>query len=213
MRMKRPSQTRNCTVQIRNELKPRTFVNLLQCSPKSVFRDFAPGCTPQTVLIHLKKAFEGMIVPKCEFENHEEQTFLKGRFSKFSTSVEHRYYIFSQPTNSFRQFFFQEVENTRIGCLFCTGDRSSGRLISRKDGDLYHCATTFVRRIDVNFTNWAKKFDQRPKAAEIFFNVNTVFPEFLAPQNDGWLTTETRNQCCRSRTLPKTASSFDKFVC
>ena len=83
MRMKRPSQTRNCTVQIRNELKPRTFVNLLQCSPKSVFRDFAPGCTPQTVLIQLKKASEGMIVPKCEFENHEEQTFLKGRFSNF----------------------------------------------------------------------------------------------------------------------------------
>ena len=81
--MKRPSQTRNCTVQIRNELKPRTFVNLLQCSPDSIFRDFAPGCTPQTVLIQLKKASEGMIVPKCEFENHEEQTFLRDDFLNF----------------------------------------------------------------------------------------------------------------------------------
>ena len=153
-----------------------------------------------------------MIVPKCEFEDHEEQTFLKGRFSKFSTSVEHRYYIFSQPTNSFRQFFFPESKTFGSGVYFVL-KTVYGRLISRKDGDLYHCATTFVRRIDVNFTNWAKKFDQRPKAAEIFFNVNTVFPEFLAPQNDGWLTTETRNQCFRSRTLPKTASSVDKFVC
>ena len=77
MRMKRPSQTRNCTVQKSNELTPRTFVNLLQCLPDSNFRDFARDSTPQTVLIHLKKAPDGMIVPKCEFGNHEEQKFLR----------------------------------------------------------------------------------------------------------------------------------------
>ena len=51
-----------------------------------------------------------------------------------------------------------------------------------------------------------KNLNPRPKAAEFFLMSNTVFPEFLAPQNGGWLTTVTRNQCCRSRTLPKTTS-------
>ena len=62
-----------------NELTPRTFVNLLQCLSDVTFRDFTTIFTPQTVLIHLKKAPDGMIVPKCENGNQRNKQSDEGR--------------------------------------------------------------------------------------------------------------------------------------
>ena len=96
---------------------------------------------------------------------------------------------------------------TKFGALAeFSRDGPPGRQISRNDDDLYptcHCICTEDRG---EFYQCRKNLNPRPKAAEFFLMSNTVFPEFLAPQNGGWLTTVTRNKCCRSRTLPKTTS-------
>ena len=108
--------------------------------------------------------------------------------------------------NQLPTIFFPRSKTSRSGAYFVP---ETGRLVAKFPATMTICtprATAFVRKTDENFTNWSKKFEPAAEGRRIFLMSNTVFPEYLAPQNGGWLTTVTRNQCCRSRTLPKTTS-------
>ena len=190
MTIKRPSLIRNCTVQMMVLKVATTFFVFCEFTTVFARKSFSrprPDFTPQTVLIHLKKAPDGMIVPQSEFGIYSTNSSKKSSWWNDCSSTRDRKHpgqvsILYQRQAAWSPNFPQRWRSVPHVPLHLYGRQMRILPIGRKN------------------------LNPRPKAAEFFLMSNTVFPEFLAPQNGGWLTTVTRNQCCRSRTLPKTTS-------
>ena len=150
-----------------NDVKKVATTFFVFCEFTTVFarKSFSrprPDFTPQTVLIHLKKAPDGMIVPQSEFGIYSTNSSKKSSWWNDCSSTRDR----------------KQFKTSRSGVYFVP---ETGRLVAKFPATMTICtprATAFVRKTDENFTNWSKKFEPAAEGRRIFFNVQLSFPNF-----------------------------------
>jgi hypothetical protein len=150
-----------------NDVKKVATTFFVFCEFTTVFarKSFSrprPDFTPQTVLIHLKKAPDGMIVPQSEFGIYSTNSSKKSSWWNDCSSTRDR----------------KQFKTSRSGVYFVP---EKGRLVAKFPVTMTICtprATAFVRKTEENFTNWSKKFGPAAEGRRIFFNVQLSFPNF-----------------------------------